>query len=96
MSEFHSTPASAAKLAAMANQIALFFKPYPHDRAIAGISIHIGKFWTPKMRDLLTDHARNGDPALDALVVAAMLEPTASRSPTENDALGDLAHCDAG
>jgi formate dehydrogenase subunit delta len=34
----------------MANQIAQFFEPYPHDEALAGVADHIKKFWDPRMR----------------------------------------------
>jgi formate dehydrogenase subunit delta len=86
----------AAKLALMANQMAQFFQSYPHDKAIAGISGHIVKFWTPKMHALLIAQAERGDPALHPLVVDAMLMPKHVESPTKNHATGDLAHADAG
>ncbi len=34
----------------MANQIAAFFEPYPHDEAVAGIADHMRSFWEPRMR----------------------------------------------
>jgi formate dehydrogenase subunit delta len=37
------------KLVYMANQIQDFFKSYPHDQAVKGISEHIKKFWDPRM-----------------------------------------------
>ena len=86
----------AAKLASMANQMALFFEAYPRDQAIAGISAHIVKFWTPKMHALLIGQAQRGDPALHPLVVDAMLMRKSVESPATNHATGDLAHADAG
>jgi formate dehydrogenase subunit delta len=94
----HGDPmvAKAAKLAMMANQMAQFFGSYPHDKAIAGISGHIVKFWTPKMHALLIEQAKRSDPALHPLVVDAMLMPKRVESPATNHATGDLAHADAG
>jgi formate dehydrogenase subunit delta len=40
----------AETLIRMANQIAQFFEPYPHDEALAGVADHIKKFWDPRMR----------------------------------------------
>jgi formate dehydrogenase subunit delta len=37
------------KLVYMANQIGDFYKSYPHDQAVKGISEHIKKFWDPRM-----------------------------------------------
>lgn len=34
----------------MANQIAQFFEPYPHDEAVKGVATHIKSFWDPRMR----------------------------------------------
>jgi formate dehydrogenase subunit delta len=42
----------------MANQIAAFNAPYPHDEALASTKQHIKDFWEPRMRR-----------AFDALVV---------------------------
>jgi len=36
-----------------ANQIATFFKPYPHDEAVASVADHMAKFWEPRMREAL-------------------------------------------
>ena len=72
-----------AKLARMANQIAIFFRSYPEDEGIRGVHGHIKTFWSPRMRQDLA--ARLGDPSLglDPLVVAAFalepkLDPTAA------------------
>jgi formate dehydrogenase subunit delta len=71
------------KLAAMANQIALYFQSYPDDRAIEGVAKHIQKFWTPRMRDTLRAAATATPAALDALVVAAMTGAGRVRAPAE-------------
>lgn len=39
------------KLAAMAGQIADFFKSYPDERAAASIAEHINQFWSRRMRE---------------------------------------------
>lgn len=39
------------KLISMANQIADFFKAYPHDDAVAGTLDHIRQFWDRRMRE---------------------------------------------
>ena len=41
----------AEKLITMANQIADFFAPYPHDEAVKGVAGHIKSFWDPRMRN---------------------------------------------
>jgi formate dehydrogenase subunit delta len=43
----------------MANQIASFYGPYPHDEGLSGVIQHIKDFWEPRMRR-----------AFDALVAA--------------------------
>ena len=88
------------KLAMSANQIAQFFRSYPHDQAVAGIARHIESFWTPGMRQVLRDGA--GDvPQLDALVVEAIAGETSARVPNTRAAagpgkLGELGAVDAG
>jgi formate dehydrogenase subunit delta len=46
-------------LVRMANQIARFYAPYPHDEGLAGVKQHIKDFWEPRMRR-----------AFDALIAA--------------------------
>ena len=85
------------KLAAMANQIAQYFRSYPEPEAIAGIALHLKHFWTPRMLEAMRAQARTSDPTLDAYVIAAMTQPRpAARNPAANVAVGDLAKCDAG
>ncbi len=68
------------KLAMMANQIALFFKSYPHDEAVAGVSTHIRAFWTPKMCGILRE-ARHGISGLDPIVIEAFSPEEDARDP---------------
>ncbi|MCA0404596.1 MAG: formate dehydrogenase subunit delta [Proteobacteria bacterium] len=62
---------NAAKLARMAGQIADFYRPYPEQTAVEGISTHINKFWTPRMRAEFLTAFPEGDDALDPLLRAA-------------------------
>ena len=88
------------KLAMMANQIAAFFKSYPHDEAVAGIDSHIEAFWTPKMiatmKSGMADHV-----GVDPLVLEALSPEVEARDPAEKaDAgpgkVGELGAVDAG
>lgn len=60
----------ARKLEHMANQIAGFFRPYPVEEARDGVLRHLKRFWTPKMRAELLEHADNLQ--LDPLVRDAL------------------------
>jgi len=63
-----ATPdAAIAKLARMANQIALAFRLQPHDQAVAGVAEHIRSFWTPKMRRDLAEHIASGGDGIEPL-----------------------------
>lgn len=88
------------KLAMMANQIAAFFRSYPHEEAVAGVASHIEAFWTPKMRDALRAEVRNV-PNLDPLVVEAFSPEVEARDPAEKaeagpGKVGELGAVDAG
>ncbi len=54
----------------MVNQIADFFKPYPQDEAVAGISEHIRSFWEPRMRSKLKHAVDLGGVGMSDLAVA--------------------------
>ena len=88
------------KLTMMANQIAQFFRSYPHDQAVAGIAHHIEAFWTPKMREAFKGGL--GDvPNVDPLVLEAMSPEVEARDPVEKAAagpgkVGELGAVDAG
>ena len=46
----------------MANQIASFFEAYPdHGEALEGLSGHLKKFWSPKMRVKLKEIVDKGE-----------------------------------
>ena len=52
----------------MANDIGAYFRAEPnHDDAVAGIANHIGKFWTPRMRQQIVKHLAEGGEGLDQL-----------------------------
>jgi formate dehydrogenase subunit delta len=52
----------------MANQIAAFFKGYPHDEAAKETADHINRFWEPRMRKAFFDHIAKGGEGFDPLV----------------------------
>ena len=96
----HGTNKPLDKLVMMANQIAQFFKSYPHDQAVAGISHHIEAFWTPKMRASFHEGMIEAK-GLDPLVLEALSSEVESRNPIEKAAagpgkLGELGAVDAG
>jgi formate dehydrogenase subunit delta len=68
------------KLVYMANQIGDFFKSYPHDQAVKGISEHIKKFWDPRMLKQIyaiiqkPDHGLRPN-SLEALQILAKSDP---------------------
>ena len=70
------------KLVYMANQISDFFKSYPHDQAVKGISEHIKKFWDPRMLKQIYQIIRQPDHglkpyALEALQILSKGDPHA-------------------
>ena len=81
---------SMAKLVMMANQIAQFFRSYPHDEAVAGIAHHLDKFWTPKMRETFRAGVLDVEDGVDPLVLEAV------RTDTDDIARDPLAKVAAG
>lgn len=77
-----------AKLDAMANQIATFFRPYPREEAVAGVHDHVVAFWSPSMRRDLNARIASGDARLDPVVVDAMGRGSGAESPTHREAAG--------
>ncbi len=78
-----------AKLTMMANQIAQFFRSYPHDQAVAGIAHHIEAFWTPKMRDVFRTGVIDAGDGVDPLVLEAVSSgPGGARDPIAKIAAG--------
>ena len=55
----------------MANQIASFFKGYPHDEALKEAATHLNNFWDPRMRKQLIAHLAAGGEGLDPLIIEA-------------------------
>jgi formate dehydrogenase subunit delta len=55
----------------MANQIAAFFKAYPHEEAVKEIADHINRFWEPRMRQAFFALLAKGGAGLDAAVKEA-------------------------
>ncbi len=55
----------------MANQIAAFFKSYPHDEALHDAAAHFNNFWDPRMRRQLFKHFDQGGEGLDPLIIEA-------------------------
>ncbi len=55
----------------MANQIAGFFKGYPHDEAVKEAATHLNNFWDPRMRRQLFAHLAKGGEGLDPLILEA-------------------------
>jgi formate dehydrogenase subunit delta len=70
------------KLVYMANQIGDFYKSYPHDQAVKGISDHIKKFWDPRMLRQIYKVVREPDNglkpySLEAIQILAKSDPHA-------------------
>jgi formate dehydrogenase subunit delta len=61
----------------MANDIGNFFRAeLDRQVAIAGISNHINKFWTRRMRQKLLEYVQHGGTELDELPRAALAQVT--------------------
>jgi formate dehydrogenase subunit delta len=72
---------STDKLVYMANQIGKFFQSQGADRAVAGISEHLGKFWDPRMRSAIIAHVEAGGTGLDPFVRDAVEKLRVSTTP---------------
>ena len=55
----------------MANQIADFFKGYPHEDALRDAAAHLNSYWDPRMRKQLIAHLAKGGEGLDPLIIEA-------------------------
>jgi formate dehydrogenase subunit delta len=72
----------------MANDIGNFFRAEPERQvALAGISNHINKFWTRRMRQKLLEYAQHGGNELDELPRAALALVTVA-PPAQGAAIG--------
>ena len=60
------------RMVTMANQIATFFRSYPHEEAVEGVATHIRQFWDPRMRRTLLAHVEAGGEGLETLVLEAV------------------------
>ena len=73
----HHDPAD--QLVKMANDIGSFFAGEPkREDALTGISNHIAKYWTRRMRDKLAQHLAEGGDGLNDLPREAFARLTAS------------------
>lgn len=76
-----------ARLVAMANDIAAYFRPQSRDEAVAGIAAHIERFWTPRMRAKLNAFLASGATGTEALeelpraAIARLNERETAKSP---------------
>ena len=64
---------SPDKLTYMANQIGKFFAGQGEDKAVPLIADHLVKFWDPRMRKALCNHAETGGEGLQPTVLKAVL-----------------------
>ena len=62
----------AHKMIHDANQIALFWAPYPHDEALAGVVSHFKRYWEPRMRTQIKDYVAKGGSGLHELALEAV------------------------
>ena len=67
------TSTSPDRLIYMANQIGTFFDSQGQDKAVAGISEHIKKFWDPRMRKQIFAHLDAGGEGLKPTVKDALI-----------------------
>ncbi|MDI9409559.1 MAG: formate dehydrogenase subunit delta [Candidatus Pacebacteria bacterium] len=56
----------------MIEQITGYFKSYPQDYAVDHIADHIQKFWEPRMRREILEHAAAGGEGLSELAKLAV------------------------
>lgn len=59
------------KLVYMANQIARNFTILGEAKAVEATADHIAKFWDPRMRRLIEEHASGGGAGLDPIALQA-------------------------
>jgi formate dehydrogenase subunit delta len=64
--------ATIDRLVYMANQIARFHGPQPHDAAVAGVAEHIRKFWDPRMKAMIAAHVAAGGAGLEPRALEAL------------------------
>jgi formate dehydrogenase subunit delta len=64
---------SSENLVYMANQIGKFFVSQRTENPVDGIADHLEKFWDPRMRGIIREHAASGGDGLDPPVLKAVL-----------------------
>ena len=76
---------TAGHLVKMANDIGHFFRAEPQrEDAIAGISNHIARYWTKRMREKIAAHMQHGGEGdLDDLPREALRRLIAQSTPTQ-------------
>lgn len=62
---------STADIVRMANQIADFFKAYPHETAVKETCNHFETFWERRMRVQLLAHLAKGGEGLEPVALEA-------------------------
>ncbi len=82
--ETHASPhGGGPQLVKMANDIGNFFRAEPdREEAIVGITNHMDRYWTKRMRDKLAAHLETGDDTLDELPREAFRRLTAPAAKT--------------
>lgn len=60
------------KLVRMANQIADNFDYGKRDKAVAGVSDHLTRFWTPDMKRAIVEHRQSGKGGLNEIADEAV------------------------
>lgn len=65
-----TTVLNMERILVMAEQIGLFFAPYPPLRAAEGVRNHLRSYWDPRMREALLAHIDAGESGLATQVVA--------------------------
>jgi len=64
---------NAEHLVKMANQISQFFETQPsREEAVAGVLGHLQRFWEPRMRRAIVEHARAGGAGLREVAAEAV------------------------
>jgi formate dehydrogenase subunit delta len=63
---------SPDKLVYMANQIAKFFESQGQEKAVAGTTDHLKKFWDPRMRSQIVAHVKAGGSGLNPVACKAI------------------------
>ncbi|MGP8231347.1 MAG: formate dehydrogenase subunit delta [Methylovirgula sp.] len=60
----HSTSHTLDRLIYMANQIGSFFATQGHDKEVAGVADHLGKFWNSRMLKQIYAYIADGGEGL--------------------------------